>query len=577
MYTRADGSCAKGAILLAIATPADSEYLPEDILSLSALSSTHPAPLVHSPDNVASFGHHIANTIAEWSPEQWYENISPELRDDAWEGWPRCLKEDVRCSQGNCVCRHADRTPELELELFRSAMRRSTSHQGPTFFIVAAHVIQKGILLITDDGRLRSQGTVRHVHDYGSSDYSSCIVIYSAIHAASSTGHYETVGVFPLRVGPTSGLQEVDTAAAEPATIFERNHWLPTHLRAAAARYSEELTLDASRIYSHRHAAVPSTQSLNVEDQQLQLDPAPGEPSDAPNLDYAIPCAPSMSQPDLRAQPIDDDTPCLTSTRPRRKLQRPARYAAEEDASSIAIRPSRTPTARCSLQQQFDAAATSPAAATKAAPPAARSRRATRARSRGASSTDCASSPMEDGTLISPNSPSITNPAPAAAAPRHPQSSGVDILGARVLANAQTWIRNNTTVRGRMPLRVHSSAVPSWTNQARAALQHLATALQRSPMNEAEVVGRACTLWLLPAAVFGMPGRPRGGQRGRRSRQNRMHHALRDRELNASLFASVMQDGVQHEDVAMSLDWTDVDADSDDNNWHEVQSAYCQL
>ena len=126
----------------------------------------------------------------------------------------------------------------------------------------------------------------------------------------------------------------------------------------------------------------------------------------------------------------------------------------------------------------------------------------------------------------------------AAAAPRHAPSTALDTEGARLLANTRSWIRTHLR-RGRMAARVHSSATPSWTNQCRHVLQNLATALQESPMDETKVATHVSVLWLLPAAVFSLPGGSRGGTRGRHNRYNRIHRALEDRDLAAKLFAWV--------------------------------------
>ena len=58
------------------------------------------------------------------------------------------------------------------MQLFHEALRRPTTHQGPVFFAVASHVLETGILIITDDRRSQSSGlTTRTVADHGTQDY----------------------------------------------------------------------------------------------------------------------------------------------------------------------------------------------------------------------------------------------------------------------------------------------------------------------------------------------------------------------------------------------------------------------
>ncbi len=514
MWTRADGSCAKGAILLATETPDTHEREhygdPEkDQLLAPTQSVTHPPALVHSLTAIHAFGIQIKDKVDEWTEEDWCEIMNTALRDDVWDGRPRCT-ESEQCKRGNCVCPYAERSPELELQLFRQGLAHAFSHQGPAFFFVAAHVINMGILLITDDNRIRGHPD-RLLQDFGTNDYPVSMVIYCAIHAKCSTGHYEAVGVFPL----LEGTQNVNEAA-EPLTLFEKQHWLLAHLRAGAERNSVPETLEAMRVRIHRYGIVSESIRARFS--------ASGQFDPGPELGQSSPLDPDAQRAEAH-----------TSTRPRRRTHRPVRYEQGDDV----VEPTRRRPTQRSLLPQLDGVA-----ANAGAPP------------RSSSVT---------GRTAHANDNLQSSSVPATAASRHPHSAGLGAMSMRVLANTQAWIRSNTRSRGRMVSRVHSTFVPSWTNQCRSVLQQLVTALQKSPMNEAEVVGHICVLWLLPASVFSVPGRARGGQRGRRHRRNRIHHALYDRELIARLFASVMQSQDSVQDRSMEVSQSSVAGNADNH------------
>ena len=64
--------------------------------------------------------------------------------------------------------------------------------------------------------------------------------------------------------------------------------------------------------------------------------------------------------------------------------------------------------------------------------------------------------------------------------------------------------------------------------------------LQETPrMNELKVITLLCVLWMLPQEMFTVPGRSRGGKRGRRSRHHRIRHMLNDGGLLSRLAARV--------------------------------------
>src|SRR6185437_13255732 len=87
------------------------------------------------------------------------------------------------------------------------------------------------------------------------------------------------------------------------------------------------------------------------------------------------------------------------------------------------------------------------------------------------------------------------------------------------------------TARGCIARRVSFHNIPLWTTRCRVALQRLAAALRKEPTDEREVITHLCVVWLLPHAVFGAPGRYRGGRRGLMQQWNRIVHRLNDPQL----------------------------------------------
>jgi hypothetical protein len=486
MYTRGDGSCGKGAVLLAIASPCDAASDLDDLQDLQPLSAvlTNPAPLVHSTTIIQSFFDKIREVVDAWSEEEWCSIMPSELRDDVWCGRPRCAKELHECQNANCACPYRDsaRSPELELTLFRDGLKRLTSHQGPAFFFVVAFVTCLGILVITDDKRL---GEGHIIQDYHHSPHSQTMILYFCHRANHNTGHYETVGVFPLE----NGTQTVDVTAS-PTTLFELDHWLPKSLRSAAEYYSSPRTLDTKRI-TYLEYSVPSDSNTPPLAELL--------PSTQTVMNAANPRSRRQTKPPARLIQHEDALPSVSQ--PRNSRRRLTSHSAPHDRTTVAQHAPEEPRRRTALPK-----ATAP-------------------------------------------------PAPVTAAPRHPNPVRPAATGAQLQVNMRTWIRANLP-QGRMVSRVHSTAVPTWTNQCRAALQQLAAALQKSPMDEDEVVCLTCVLWLLPAAVFSLPGRSRGGARGRRNKHNRIHRALEDRNLTTKLFASLMCEEPCNGGSQVEPDWS---------------------
>ena len=511
MYVYGDGSCAKGALLLALQDLDAGDLWDQLPLSVTSSIVADRGRLVHSPANIQSF---ITNTVVpaveHWSEEQWLAYMPETCREEVWCRRPLCAKEAAACREGNCSCPYSLRTPELEQQLFCETVLRPTTVQGLDFFAAASVVLQTGILLISDIHR-PNDGATHYLHDFGTGHYESSMVLYSLINS-KGTGHFETIGLFPSKAGEKGPQADL---AANPSTLFEPQHWLLDALRSEARKR------DTPKAMSQLRVMVVNCPGHNVAQRH-----GPAEEREEPDE-----VTPASTAP----QPVGAGVAMLgTGTRPRRNVVRPARYAQQHvDAPPP---PRARQSAKRSLQPQLDIAA-----AALSRPASARS-----APLRGRASNRRTSAAAVDVSQ-SPHSPPHS-PLPAAAAPRQPQSSRVGTGAMRLLDNTQAWIRANIP-SGRMAKRVHSTAVPSWTNQCRSALQQLAAALQQSPMDEAKVIGLVCVLWMLPAAVFATPGRTRGGLRGRRSRHHRIHHALEDRQLLVQLFAQVWGEGCQHSEA----------------------------
>jgi phage tail protein X len=460
MYVRGDGSCGTGAVLLAVSSP--------DAQDARPLAQT----VVHSPRSVASFRtHEIKGVVSEWSEEHWCALMPMELRDEVWDDRPTPKTYS------------AQRSPRQELRLFLASLDNPFCHSGNAYFFVVTRILQMGLILITDDRRLSP--VERHLHDFGSEKYELSMVIYSSFHRGGGTGHYETVGLFPL-IQPDgnrlSATQPLADTTQEPATLFTRSHWLLVSLRAATSSRTGPHALDAQRINVTRYSEADPTMRATVAN-------------------------------------VDGNTPSASRRRPRRTAVLPHRYRSE-----MADGPMRRPPAARSLSARLDATL---------APV-----HGTNAPLGGASVASAVSRPRPPNRPEPPE----TAPSPVAAAPRPPQSTRLDELGARALSNISSWLREHSSrnAASRMPSRVHRTAIPMWTNQCRAVLQNLAVALQQTPMDETAIVGHLCVLWMLPMAVFSAPGRARGGTRGRRSRINRIHHALGDSGLTGRLLAQVL-------------------------------------
>ena len=371
---------------------------------------------------------------------------------------------------------------------------------GPAFFRVASHVMDNGILVMYDDHRGAGTDTARHVYDFGTGEYPYSMVIYSCINR-NGIGHYETVDLFPFNDSARPQHTANDSSDAEPATLFEPRHWLLQHLRDGAARRATDATLDSQRIHVYRRYA---RLARNV----------PGQSTTPALQSHGDPNAASNSASTPPSHAADS---LSTATRPRRCAGVPARYA--DTYVHDGMQPSRPRSARRSLLPRLDASVS-------------------------AAITDHTPQHQPTGHALDTDSPHMSDnpnpaPQPVAAAPRQCASTRLGAVGTRLLANTQAWIRSNK-FRGHLARCVHSTAGSSGANQCRSVLQQLAAALQRSPMDEAEVVGHVCVLWMLPAAVFAAPGKMRGGKRARTSRRNRIHQALNDRQLTAKLFAAVV-------------------------------------
>ena len=315
----------------------------EDHLPLSSIVGSPRPHLVHPPTSIATFVQTILTFVESWSEDEWCCTMPTELREDIWDGHFRCDKTDPSCSAGNCICPHAYRTPELEMQLFLENVRSPSAYQGPAFFFAAALVFEVGILLIADivlTAGADDEAT-HMVYDFGTQHFECSIVVYGLQLPAGSgrlrsSGHYETVGLFPEVVDAT-GRVVVDTSA-DPATQFERDHWLLDGLRRTAEHHRRDPM--------PRHSMAADS-SCYAQDWRGPMSTVPSPEQSAATGGDSVSAAPSPAP----AAPVD----LHTGTRPRRATRRPARYT--DGDTDQPLQPPRRSAARRSLQASLDAAA----------------------------------------------------------------------------------------------------------------------------------------------------------------------------------------------------------------------------
>jgi len=231
LYVRGDGSCSRGALALALASPPYNRCAAHN---------------VRSTDVVAAVGNEIADRVETWTAQQWETRLSLEQRAEIWDWRPKCRCGLTRTDQG-CICPH--QTAVAERELFATQCRNTTQSMPPVFFFLASMAFQVGILLLVDIPRRQKQEPVRHVYDFGTAGYQWSMVITCLMSKEGSCGHYESVGLRDSSLPALSA--ETVTSHLTHQLLFPRGHPL---LRTFAQYYldnpPDKTMLARDRIHS---------------------------------------------------------------------------------------------------------------------------------------------------------------------------------------------------------------------------------------------------------------------------------------------------------------------------------------
>jgi hypothetical protein len=338
------------------------------------------------------------------------------------------------------------------------------------------------------------------------------MVLFSMWPRSSSVGHYETVGV--KRRGDTTGTAR-DRGLLQ--TLFPAGDPLLMKLHRLAVERSDPKTMENLVVTHLVYPAVVFAVG--------RPDPLPGREPISCDVDMAALSSPAMSVP------VDD------TRRVSGRHRTPSTKQRENEVTSS----SRSPRAHKPQRSSSSVRRAAPSSSSSGAARVARSLSHQLDRAAGvaavvdpASSSCAGSSPARRSPKANTASHLATSQRSSTvqAAPRHPQLDRDRLcgLGDRAIADLCKWIRDNTA-RGCIARRVSFHNIPLWTTRCRVALQRLAAALRKEPMDEREVITHLCVVWLLPHAVFGAPGRYRGGRRGRMQRWNRIVHRLNDPQL----------------------------------------------
>ena len=513
MYVVGDGSCATGALFLALLEPEGTDHsLPVD--------QRPPNQLVHSLGQLKTLrSQHISSVVGDWTDEEWCQNVPQELRDDFWslechDGVPKC-----HCPANECICTRNERTPARELAMFRAALADSTYNMGELFFHVAAGVLGVNILLLCDDYRYGGGRVAHRVVDFGSGSYPGFSVILFALITNKGSGHFESVGLVMEDGGSV--------------TLFQRDHLAVCALRAFALDKSDVRTMD------HERVGYSSTMSFTV-----HLHPG--------SLDLPVHGASDEPQPSLSSRIATVRGPL--SQRPLRQRQPRLRYddefapidppLVERERLPGAMALPRRPCATRTLSSLSATVHVDKASAGVVIPPPDRR-------------TDSAG-PLDADDH--PHGPQVA----AAARPR--PSNRFEHAAMRLLTDVRAWT-HKMAHRGQLVRRCHITMVPTWTLRCREALQALYAALCAVPMDELLVTKRIIALWILPQEVFTIPGKIRGGLKNRQARLRRIARNLNDPNLHERV-----QD--MADELCQSMEWClDPHAAVDDDWDYESELA----
>jgi hypothetical protein len=473
LFVNADGSCAGGAFVLALADPA---------FHLYDLGSARSATVI------ASFRTRIAQQVASWTAEQWVARVPEPLRLQSWS-------ERLPCQCANPSACQCLMDAVAERDLFVQLCSRPNYAVGQHFFHIAAIAMQVGVLLL-----VKAPHEFRAVFDFGTTDYSQSIIIYSLQHPHAPgqqhhLSHFETVGL-RLNAWPSHQAH---------MTVFPREHPLLRALQQYAGSHCDrDKTLSHEFVCSAVYAAPLPTTSARPAGSVPNGPVAPLASSLVAGGDGSQRTTPRQRTPSARAREA------ATDALPHRRAS----------SAQDTLEPSRAgATKHCPIKAVAAAPQCAPDKQPSAGP---RNRRAIAAR----------------GAAPRP---------PVAAGPPRGVSHRQQIVSERVLSNVRDWVRR-TARCNRLASRVHFACIPLWTLRCQAVLQALVATMRAQPVDERSVIAHLCALWMLPAEVFSVPARSGGGKSRRKNRQNRIQHKLQDvslirRLMDTALQASAISEG----------------------------------
>jgi Reverse transcriptase (RNA-dependent DNA polymerase) len=228
LYVVADGSCAGGSVVLALA---------DNNLGRVPLSNAR------NPKTISEFRCELlASTIRQWTPNQWIASVPADLRCEILDH----KRQKCSCQKrAPCTCgweRPYDASDERDL--FVSLCQRPTYSIGPVFFHFAAAVLETGVLLLVCDQRNPGHCSY-HVFDFGTAEY-PCSMIIQSLFLPSQHGETHGIGHYE-----TLGLPDTDPTIPH-MTLFPRDHPILSALRHFSSQPAP--SIGSSISYSCYHA-----------------------------------------------------------------------------------------------------------------------------------------------------------------------------------------------------------------------------------------------------------------------------------------------------------------------------------
>jgi hypothetical protein len=468
LFVTADGSCAGGSFVRALADPS---------LGMSEVRDLR-GP--HVSAYIQKFRtQDIVGAVTLWSADQWCTMVPQGLIDELTTERPECT-----CAKGTprsaCVCSSSmPFGPAEQKALFISLCEQPTRAIGPIFFHIAAIIMKIGVLLLVQEPGY-SSGAIRRVYDFGTSSYTRSMIVFylrpkPKYSHTSDVGHYETVGL-------RSTIEHTHQTLFSPVDLFL------TTLRNMIIDCSDELTVAHKHIWYIPHAAP------ELRDAALHLD----------SISHVLDLSSSTHQMNIPSKAVAGSS---TNNRPARTHTVPKHLRDDTSHPEPVRRP---------LTNDLDKAArsTTSTVVPSALIPASRS-------------APAAATPIP---VKNKSSAKKSKAVTVTAAPPLPVSDRHTTIGSRIVANVRRWVRC-TSARHPVAPRVHFTNIPMWTLRCRTVLQALVAALRAEPMDVPTVVSHLGAFWSLPREVFAIPARSRGGKAGKRIRHHRIYHKLKDESL----------------------------------------------